>query len=192
MSEQDYLANHVVEEGDKLDYGVRGMKWGVRRSSSQLQTAAAQRSSSPATKSGSDAPDHLSKSSGGSESSAARYARLAAEAKSGKGKQMSDEDLKFFNARTEALKKVEKLNESNPGWLKSTSKKVIQSAAEKQMQTLADGLANKFISERLLSEINKKAPETIEEAIRKGAADRARKEAIERGIQRALGTKSSS
>lgn len=77
---------------------------------------------------------------------------------------MSDEDLKFFNARTEALKKVEKLNETRPGWLKETSRKVIQSAAEKQMQTIADAIANKHISGPLLDKIGKHASEAAKKA----------------------------
>lgn len=148
MSDKDYLAAYVVEEGDRLDYGVKGMKWGLRRSKAELAAAPSGGSSTPST---TKAP------AGGDESAAQRYSRLASAAKAGKGNQLSDEDLKFFNARTEALAKVAKLNESNPGWLKATTKKVIQQTAQKQMQTISDEIASKFISDRIKTKIGREA-----------------------------------
>ena len=64
---------------------------------------------------------------------------------------MSDADLKFFNARTEALAKVNKLNETKPGWLAGTTKSVLQQAAQKQMQAIADGIASKYISDPVIA-----------------------------------------
>ncbi len=81
------------------------------------------------------------------ETSSARYDRLAGQAKSGRASDMTEQDLKFFNARTEALNKVAKMNEVQPTWLAATTKKVIQQTAQNQMQSLADGLANKYIGD---------------------------------------------
>lgn len=146
---KNYLAMETPRSGDRLDYGVKGMKWGVRRSSSQLKAAAA--------KSGGSEKPAQSKPSGGSESAQTRYARLAYEAKNGQGGAMSDDDLKFFNARTDALAKVNKLNETSPGWLKTTTKSVLQNTAQKQMQSIADGIASKYISDPVLAALREQA-----------------------------------
>lgn len=90
------------------------------------------------------------------ETSSARYDRLAGQAKSGRASDMTEQDLKFFNARTEALNKVAKMNQEDPSWLKSTATKVIQQTAEKQMQNVADTLANKYIGNPITDAIKGK------------------------------------
>lgn len=148
----------VKEKAKQLKHsGVKGMRWGVRRERSELRAAAKARSDSPAKKETTDGKS--TSSSGGSEkkssgniqdnveSSSARYDRLAGQAKSGRSSDMSEQDLKFFNARTDALNKVNKMYEENPSWLKSTSTKVLQQTAQNQMQSLADGLATKYIGD---------------------------------------------
>jgi hypothetical protein len=89
----------------------------------------------------------------GAETSSARYSRLAAQAKAGRASDMSETDLKFFNARTEALAKINKMNEKNPSWLSTTSKKVLQQAAQNTMQSVADGVAKKYISGPILESL---------------------------------------
>jgi len=168
MPDKDYLANRTFDpEKDRLDHGVMGMKWGIRRPRSQLRAAAAKRSESTTG-------DAAGKPSGGASSksdAAVRYEALKAQAKAGGGKEMSDDDLKFFNARTEALKKVEKLNESNPGWLKSTAKTVIQKSAQTQMQNLADTLANKYIGAPISESITGAIKKSTLEAAKKSIAE---------------------
>jgi hypothetical protein len=78
---------------------------------------------------------------------------LAAQAKAGRASDMSETDLKFFNARTEALAKINKMNEKNPSWLSTTSKKVLQQAAQNTMQSVADGVAKKYISGPILESL---------------------------------------
>lgn len=147
---RDYLAMIKPTALDMKQYGVPGMKWGQRRTSAQLRTAAAQRETAPGNGSSSGS---ASKPASGSETSAARYARLKTEAKAGLGSNMSDEDLKFLNARTEALAKVNKLNESKPGWLSETSKKVMLKTAEKSMQSVSDTLAKKYLVDPITTSI---------------------------------------
>lgn len=164
MAKKDYLANLRLEPGDKLDYGVKGMKWGIRRSSSQLRAAAKTRQAQPeAAKSGAQSgkqpTPHLQKLTGIQahvESSPARYARLKAEAKAGRASQMTEQDLKFFNARTEALSKVNKMNEKKSGWLADTTKTVLLNSTQKSMQAVSDSVANKYISGPIIDAINKK------------------------------------
>ncbi len=133
---KDYLAMIKPKPDDRLDVGVKGMKWGVRRSPLELQNAAKQASADKAA--GKTEPP-------GAESSVERYARLKAQAKTGQGSAMSDTDLKFFNARTEALSKVAKMNETKEGWLGKTAKNVLLNTAQKQMQAISDEIANKYI-----------------------------------------------
>ena len=166
MSLKDYLAHLVVEPGDREDHGVKGMKWGIRRSSAQLSSAPAAAPSGGSSSSAAPKPRIEAKASGGSspakghiqdhvESSSTRYARLAAQAKQGKASSMTEQDLKFFNARTEALAKINKLNESQPSWLSATSKKVLQQTAQNQLQSISDGIANKYISGPILDNSGK-------------------------------------
>lgn len=146
----DYIGAHVSEKTDLEQAGVKGMKWGVRRDRGTLKAEAAKREgTAPATK----APAPKGNIQDNVESSSARYDRLASQAKSGKAKDMTEQDLKFFNARTDAIAKVEKMNQTDPSWLSKTSQKVIQSAAEKQMQSVADALANKYIGDPITAAI---------------------------------------
>ena len=144
----DYLGAAFAKPDDKMDFGVKGMKWGVRRPRSVLRTEAKKRATATkASEKKDDTSTSTSSSAGvkaasGEETSAARYARLSAQVKAGGGSNMSDTDLKFFNARTDAVAKVNKLNEEKPGWLAETSKTVLQNSAKRQMQMVSDTLAD--------------------------------------------------
>lgn len=165
-AKSEIVAMRVVEEGDKEDHGVKGQRWGVRRSSSALRAAAKTRGPAPAKKESTD--EKAPASSGSSvkkpagdiqnhvESSSDRYARLESQAKAGKASDMTEQDLKFFNARTEALAKINKMNEEKPSWLRETSVKVIQQSAQRQMQTVADSLADKYIGDPIKTAIKGK------------------------------------
>lgn len=156
---RDYLAFLRPQPEDAVQYGVLGMKWGRRRSDAQIAKDHSSRKAAgekvTPTKKASESPG--TKAITGEESSAQRYARLASQAKSGKAHEMSETDLKFFNARTDALAKINKMNETNPSWLQSTSKKVLQQAAQNTMQSIADGVAKKYISSPILDGLNKAA-----------------------------------
>lgn len=145
-------------------YGIRGMKWGVSRKrgpkgtvgeTADAKSAAAAKSTTGSTAKPST-PDEPKKEVFGAasgESSQDRYSRLATQAKGGGAHQMSEQDLKFFNARTEALAKVNKMNEVKPGWLQTTTKTVIQNAAQKSMQSVANAVTDKYVSGPLVKAI---------------------------------------
>lgn len=140
----DYVGAIFVKDGDKLDYGVRGMKWGVRRSSSQLKAAAAVRENSSTTSS---------------------------------------------TPSSKAQKKVAAIK-NDPGWLRATTKSVLQSSAKKSMQSLSDEVVNKYITSKLLAQIN--APENFDTRVRKEAAkvigDERFKTAVEQAVNAARGS----
>lgn len=148
---RDYLAMNRPSLKDAVQYGVLGMRWGRRRTDAQLANDTAKRALAgekvtPTKK----AESVLS----GDTSAAAKYARMTSEAKGGGAKNWSSEDLKFFNSRTEALSKVNKMFQQNPSWLQSTSKKVLQQAAQNSMQSVADGVAKKYIVTPIVDTIN--------------------------------------
>jgi hypothetical protein len=156
---KDYLSLHQRDPEDAVMSGVKGMKWGVRNPRSVLRARAAKKATASAP---SKAPEahaakpaasehHQSFGAASGESSSDRYSRLASQAKSGKASDMTEQDLKFFNARTDALAKINKMNEAQPNWLKDTAVKVMKQTAENQLQTIANGVANKYVSGPLLA-----------------------------------------
>lgn len=167
VPERDYLAFHKAEEGDAVQYGVLGMKWGRRRSDAALAAAETSRAKAgePVTP--------TAKRSDGPESSHDRYARIAGVAKGGGAKGLSDDDLKFFNARTEAIKKVDKMFEEKPSWLRTTSDDVVRAVAKQQMQAVLSIVATKMISAR------------VNEAMTQAQAN-AQKAAIKEGVKKGL------
>lgn len=147
----DYVGAFIAKPKDLLQYGRKGMKWGQRIFSSNESSSgsgakgksdagAKSSGSAPAKKPPGNIQDNV-------ESSSARYTRLQAQAKSGRASEMDEKDLKFFNARTEALAKINKMNEEKPTWLRDTATKVIQQSAQRQMQSVADTLADKYIGD---------------------------------------------
>ena len=150
---KDYLAMRRQEPGDKLDHGILGMRWGRRRTEAQLKKAIATRKAAGEDVTPTKKAAAIEPASSGPETSIQRYSRLHGEAKGGGQKTWSDEDLKFYNSRTEALAKVNKMHETNPGWLSTTSKKVLQNAAQRTMQDITNGVANKYITAPLLDAI---------------------------------------
>lgn len=143
-SSKSYAAAVFAKPEDAVQHGVKGQRWGVRRSKAQLKAAA---------KAGPDDAKSEPKKTDGPEPSAARYARIAAQARKGGAKDLSDDDLRFFNARTEALKKVAALNQQKPGWLKETTTKVLQDAAKKAMTDIANANVEKYVTKPMVSRI---------------------------------------
>lgn len=148
---KDYLAVILAKPTDAKQHGILGMKWGRRRTDAQIAAETAKRKASGEEVT----PTAKAKAvTTGPETAQQRYARLKGEAKGGGQTNWSDEDLKFFNSRTEAVAKVNKMFEQNPGWLSTTSKRVLQNAAQRTMQDVANGVANKYITSKLLDSIN--------------------------------------
>lgn len=152
----DYIGAFIAKPKDLKHYGRKGMKWGQRifstgskgsdtkgKTGEGAGKAAAPKpttSSAPAKKPPGNIQDNV-------ESSSTRYARLQNEVRSGGASKMTEQDLKFFNARTEALAKINKMNEEKPSWLRETTSKVIQQSAQRQMQSVADALADKYVGD---------------------------------------------
>lgn len=133
---KDYLAALIESEGDLKQYGVPGMKWGQRKSKS---------SSSP--------PAQLSVKPDGPETSSARHARLTADIKAGKASELSDDDLRFYAARSEAVARVERITAENPNWLAEASKATLRTTTKKLMKSVSVALADKYIGKPITSAI---------------------------------------
>jgi hypothetical protein len=164
---KDYVGMRTKDPEDKEDHGIKGQKWGVVRSSKELAKGLIKRKKAgeeitptkkaekvlakepEATKKPAETSSQPAKIPGIQEPAPERYARLQTEAKDGKASDWNEADLKFFNARTEALSKVAKLNETQPGWLSTTAKTVLKSAAQRQMQAVTNSVADKYISEKI-------------------------------------------
>lgn len=144
---KDYLAMRKVEPGDKVDHGVKGQRWGITRSKAQLA----------AVKSGSESSESSAKPEA-SETSQARYARLKSQAASKGAGSMSDDDLKFFNNRTEAMKKVAQLHEKNPNWLKETAQTVIRKTAQESIQQIASSVAKQYVTTPIIKSVGAAPP----------------------------------
>lgn len=152
----DYIGAFLESPKDLVHYGRRGMKWGQRiftkGEGSGSKSKGKDDSSAPAKKSGGSETSAPAKRPPGNiqdnvESSSNRYARLDAQAKSGRASDMTEQDLKFYNARTDALAKINKMNEEKPSWLRETTTTVIQSAAQRQMQMVTNALADKYVGD---------------------------------------------
>jgi len=158
----DYVGAAIASPRDIVHYGRRGMKWGQK-----IFTKGGDKGGGGDTKAKAEAPKTKS-SSGASaapakrppgniqdnvESSASRYARLDAQAKTGNASQMTEQDLKFYNARTDALAKINKMNETKPSWLRETTTEVIQSTAKRQMQMVSNALADKYVGDPIKKSI---------------------------------------
>ena len=156
---RDYEALMRAKKTELKQFGIRGMRWGIRRTDAQIAKDTVARKSSgekvtPTAKAEAATSSTKTESKPVSEESASqKYARLAGEAKGGGAKSWSEADLKFFNSRTEALTKVDKMFTQNPSWLRATSKKVLQQAAQTMMQDVASGVAKKYITTPILDSI---------------------------------------
>lgn len=152
----DYIGAAIANPRDIQHYGRKGMKWGQK-----IFTKGGDKGGGGDTKAKAEAPKTKS-SSGASaapakrppgniqdnvESSSSRYARLDSQAKSGRADEMTEQDLKFYNARTDALAKINKMNEEKPSWLRETTTTVIQSAAQRQMQMVTNAIADKYVGD---------------------------------------------
>jgi len=167
---KDYVGMRVKEPDDKEDHGIKGQRWGIRRNTTELAKSILKRKQAgeEVTKTAkaekvlakgegeakkSDEGEAKAKIPGIQEPAPERYARLQSEAKDGKAGDWNDADLKFFNARTEALSKVAKLNETQPGWLSTTAKTVLKSAAQRQMQAVTNSVADKYIGDKIAASL---------------------------------------
>lgn len=189
----------VDEAMDAVQYGVKGMQWGVRRSSRELRNAAAARK--PAEKKGESKPaDNKtpSGSSGGTpagnsiqnhvETSTQRYARLEAQTKGGGAKDFTEQDLKFFNARTEALGKVAKMYEKKPGLLASLAQETLKTTTKNVMQDVAGSLAKQYISKPLVDSLagSKKPAESFLDRVNRTAGEKHAEDQFKSAVDKAL------
>lgn len=135
--EHDYLGKLELDPEDKLDYGTKGMRWGIRKSdSSGGSSSNGSKGSIP------KAPAN--------EGHAEKYNRLRSQIKTHGPNSLSPEELNFVNARTEAIAKINKMNVASPGWLSDTTKVVMQETTKTLMKDLAVRAGKEFIVKPLI------------------------------------------
>jgi hypothetical protein len=118
-------------------FGVKGMKWGIRKSDTSGGSSSGGSKGSPPK-----APAN--------EGHAEKYDRLRAQIKTHGPNSLSPEELNFVNARTEAIAKINKMNVASPGWLSDTSKVVLQETTKTLMKDLAVRATKEFIVKPLI------------------------------------------
>lgn len=126
---RDFIGAVVADDGDLAHYGVKGMKWGVRKS---------------------DKSEDLSPPSG-PETSSAKYDRLMKQSKRDGANSLSDEDLAFVTKRGNAIAQVNRLNEKKPGWVAEVAKQVLKQQTQKRLQSASESITAKYIDEPMRS-----------------------------------------
>lgn len=173
MGDTNYIAQIIELDGDILNSGVKGMKWGVRKAEkaqSQADRQAAYMNRKPGNQTGANKRKlgrlqaeadrrnrnvvkksdkaavklgEIPNSQKGPESTADRYDRLLTKAKSQGANTFTDEELKFVSKRGEAINKVNRLNEKKPGWIRELTQQTIKEQTKKKMNSTIDAKVNK-------------------------------------------------
>lgn len=154
---QEYVASFNAAKGTELlHYGVRGMRWGVRNSPSSSGGGGGGNST---VKVGRIVAHPRSTSGKGevvtlhpqphvlplhhppvNESSIQRYARLRTQVKLIGPHHLSDDDLKFFNARAEALTKAKKVVQNPQSRIHKAINEALDAALKKVLSKSTDAL----------------------------------------------------
>ena len=127
-----------LAHSELMHFGVKGMKWGVRNDSR------GSRSSKKAS------VENLLTHPGG-ESSPERYDRISKVAKAGQAKALTDDDLRFYNARSAAIRQVEAMNQRNPSWFEKSGKSVLQKTVMTAAAGVAAGVTSHYVTKPLVA-----------------------------------------
>lgn len=145
-------------ESDLEHHGIKGMKWGIRRSDKELGNETSSSSSENSSSGGSSSG---SSSNEPTESSQDRYERLKKAIKKKGAKSLSDQDLQFVNQRTNAIKQATKATERK----KSTTEKILrdvgESTAKKVLKDVAENYATKIVTNTLIGKNRGNSLKTI-------------------------------
>lgn len=93
------------------------------------------------------------------ETSIQRFDRLKAEAKAKGASKLNDDDLKFLNARADAVNKANKMFAEPDSKIKAAIKDAFEQAAKKQLNNAVDSLAQEVIGNRVKGKIERKFAE---------------------------------
>lgn len=93
------------------------------------------------------------------ETSIERFDRLKAEAKAKGASKLNDDDLKFLNARADAVNKANKMFAEPDSKIKAAIKDAFEQAAKKQLNNAVDSLAQEVIGNRVKGKIERKFAE---------------------------------
>lgn len=133
-----FLHSNIDDEDYLAHFGIKGMKWGIRKSDTSSGSSSKSSASKPIPKASAN------------ENSAQKYDRLRAQIKTHGPNSLEPDELNFVNARTEAIAKINKMNIASPGWLTDTSKVILQETTKTLMKDLAVKAGKEFIVKPLI------------------------------------------
>jgi hypothetical protein len=100
--------------------------------------------------------DHLVNHTG-PETHSQRYERIRTIAKAGRTKDLSDDDMRFFNNRSQAIHKVNAYTAKKPHWAKETGVKVLQNTATAAVGGVAAAVTARYVTKPLIDGLGKLA-----------------------------------
>lgn len=156
---QEYVALFSAKRGSELlHYGVKGMKWGVRRSNSGGRLTSTPAAAKAHAEGRVHTKTETAPHSGAQESSIAQYNRLKKQVAKKGASSLSDEELRFLNSRAEAISKANKTFHNQNSWLSKNVKSSLDAAASKLMKDVVQAAVTKHAATPLHGRLNLPPP----------------------------------
>lgn len=157
MSSPNYLSSN--KDSEIMHHGIKGMKWGVRRSKPDTPRQASFKEYAKKLKDKTLSGKQASTSSGQSKQTSPepkpknpgeRYQGLVDQVRAKGVNSLTDEELSYFNTRTAAMRNVNTAinagkKETAKDWLVEQSKKAAKDALSQQMSTLAKTAMTQYV-----------------------------------------------
>ena len=146
---KDYVALYSEANGsDLLHFGVKGMHWGVRKPRTSGKLTSTPAGAAPRHSGGGKSSTGETHTASHTMDSIVRYNMLKRQVKQKGANSLSDDDLKFLNARTEAIGKANKAFHDKDSKIKKAVVTAIAGALTKKLNAKAEDLLNKMLDSK--------------------------------------------